>query len=461
MRLQSGFQARHDDGMNAILLVICGLCVADEPGDAESAALTRKQQIAILAAEPTVLHQMAGRRGIDRSPGANAARLLIAGGADSVPAVAELLRDENRVVRINAAWVLSAMRAPEAEAALLSVLDDESDDVRAIAVSGLRSIAKLEIRRALWRMLQDESVEVRLRAVQRLAFNEQKPPTRDEIDNYQRNQMIDALAKASDDKSSTIRRTIAYALGSYRNGNALQPLLKMLEDDSVEVRYTAADALGKTGNRGAVVALIEALADAHVQVVGNAAAALGELGDPRATEPLLRLLDSHAEDRAGVVRVSAEALGKIGDRRAVVPVIQLLKHSNEQVRRAAAQALGLLNDARAVEPLLQALDPKSAEVREVIEALGKLNDERAIEPIADALFVDANPPYAIVDSVELAARKIKHPRMVHALAERSLANPKHHGAFIARRIIGHLTDRGFDFDAEGFERWWKEHGSEY
>lgn len=447
--------------MSTLVLVAAGLSLLVEPGTLSEAPLSGEQLIAILVAEQKVLYDSALNRGLDQSAGAQASRKLVAAGPENIPALAKLLQSDKQVVRANAAWVLAAMGQPEAEEALLAALEDEDAKVRQIAVRGLRTIVKPEIRKALWRMLRDESVEVRLLAAQQLAFDERKPPTRDELDNYQRSQMIVELAKGLSDDSPEVRQVIARSLGTYHDGNSLQPLLVLLQDKIGGVRQEAAAALGKSNNRGAVAALIKALDDHDPHVAGNSAASLGDLGDARATEPLLRQLEPGSAASPGMVRVTAEALGKIGDRRAVASLIKLLEHENEQVRRAAARSLGQLNDARAVQPLIDSLDPQSPEAGEILEALGQLNDERAIEPIASALFADPNPPSSLTDAVERAAPRIKHPKMVRALTERSLAKPKHHGAFIARRIVSRLTDRGFDFDAEGFERWWEEHQSEY
>jgi|GEM_PF-1789212 len=417
---------------------------ADQPADLE-------QLIAILTTEKRDLSHLANRRHVDNSPATKAASRLIQLRGEAVPAVAALLEHERPTVRANAVWILGSMRFAEAEAQLLSALDDPEVQVRRAAVAGLRTIANLQIRKALWQMLKDNDAEVRTAAVRQLAFPLDKPPSRDEIDNYQRNTLIDALKPLLRDDSLKVRQAVATTLSSYCNPSAIEPLKVLLTDDDAYVRGEAAEGLGRTGSRRAVEPLLAALDD-QPWVAGRAAFSLGELGDPRATTRLLAKLQS---SEPTLIRVSAEALGKIGDRRAVTPLLPLLEHEQEMVRRAAAEALGRLQDERAVQSLIDTLDPTKREASQIVEALAQLNDERAIIPIADALFAQPESAANVTDAVERAAPKIKHPAMVRELAERSIAQPEHQSAFIARRIVGRLTDQHFDFDSEGFARWWE------
>src|SRR5215813_6450460 len=67
---------------------------------------------------------------------------------------------------------------------------------------------------------------------------------------------------------------------------------ELLIGDSPSQRAEAARNLGRTGNKIAATYLIQALADKAPEVRLAATQVLGDLGDPRAIEPLTRLLDS-------------------------------------------------------------------------------------------------------------------------------------------------------------------------
>ncbi|MCU0722923.1 MAG: HEAT repeat domain-containing protein, partial [Planctomycetes bacterium] len=86
-------------------------------------------------------------------------------------------------------------------------------------------------------------------------------------------------------------------------------------------------------------ALARGLADDDPRVRAWAAAALGHLGDPRALDPLLRLLGSG--DRTLVRTRAAEALGRLGDPRASAALRAVVLDGREPwyVRQAARAAM--------------------------------------------------------------------------------------------------------------------------
>ncbi len=121
----------------------------------------------------------------------------------------------------------------------------------------------------------------------------------------------------------------------------------------------------------------------------QAANALGKIGDPRAVEPIARLLD----DESGEVRSrAAQALYGINDP-AVTPVfVKALTNAQEKVRALAAQALGreeLVTEDQlggVVKALCLALRDSQNRVRSsAAESLGKLAEMRKMDSVMEAL----------------------------------------------------------------------------
>jgi len=149
-------------------------------------------------------------------------------------------------------------------------------------------------------------------------------------------------------------------LGKLGDLRAVEPLIMTLGDYDGDVRRKAAKALDELGEpkwkelvKGdvhedsrrlgscddrradrAIAPHIEALGLGYPSVAHRASETLVDFGD-RAVEPLIKALgDGHRDVRCA----AAEALGKLGDPRAVEPLIKLLR-DDLGVRRTSARAL--------------------------------------------------------------------------------------------------------------------------
>ena len=217
---------------------------------------------------------------------------------------------------------------------------------------------------------------------------------------------IKGLLKALDyEKSASLRRAAADALGELQDTQAVEPLLAAMDDSEVEVRQAAIKALGRIGDLRAVVPLLGALESKVMPLRSAAADALESIGGdpavqarcaivkqdwprvesfgPQAVEPLIAALrDGEADTR----RMAVEILGRVGDRKAVEPLCATLRDSHWAVRQAAVRALAALGDSKAVEPLCVALEDSDSTVRRAtVAALVGLGDPRAVEPLCAAL----------------------------------------------------------------------------
>lgn len=165
-----------------------------------------------------------------------------------------------------------------------------------------------------------------------------------------------------------------------------------LRSKDPKARENAAEELGRSKSRSAVKPLIAALNDPDEHVRMIVVRALGEIGDPRAADPLLKLLQvslGRRSEWAYYIPYMAQALGKIGDRRAIEPLTDLLKHPKHSVREEAARALVRFGDRptkSVVELLVDLLDDPDEEVRQyAAEELGGRSDARAVARLVQAL----------------------------------------------------------------------------
>lgn len=158
---------------------------------------------------------------------------------------------------------------------------------------------------------------------------------------------LDRAAKLlADSKADTNERmAAAKKLGQSKNGKYLQVLTAALKDDRKAIRWTAAEALWELRDKRAVPALIEYLEKGEAYEWGKVITmdALGSFMDPRAVDPLIRMLQSH---NPFLRRSAAVALYTIGDDRAIPPLIELLKDEQGFIRRIAQNFLVELTKER-------------------------------------------------------------------------------------------------------------------
>jgi hypothetical protein len=151
--------------------------------------------------------------------------------------------------------------------------------------------------------------------------------------------------------------------------------------------------------RSAVPDIIPLLDAPDWSLAEAAAYTLGKLGDPRAVEPLMKVVQ---QDRNEILTVGAiGALGRIGDKRAVPLFEELLKSERPRKRVAAAGGLGLMGRRDGLDLAVSELRNKDVAVstdamysvwaiggEQAQKALAEFSDEaRAIFKAGDRKFV--------------------------------------------------------------------------
>lgn len=269
---------------------------------------------------------------------------------------------------------------------------------------------------------------------------------------------VPPLVEALDDTAPEVREAAAAALGDTKSADAVPALSHRLRDPEVKVVVAVIDAIGRIGAPGEAVAIapllkapdsrvrsttayslswlcnpetLQPLLDASYEIelatpVGNAIACILEKGTNEiAVDPLIRLLGRLPRPDYPVIH----ALGKTRDPKAIEPLVKLLADRSSDVRRWTADALGDIADPRAIPALTPLLKDRERDVRSA--AAGAFASMRDFQPPPDliAALTDIDPwirlaaAKALAHSNDsqaidaLAARVPKDPEIIWALGE--------------------------------------------
>jgi HEAT repeat protein len=245
---------------------------------------------------------------------------------------------------------------------------------------------------------------------------------------------VEPLAAVLRDENVEVRKVAAGVLynlagqGGLEKGDmdpAVDALWIALADPEPDVRYHAAMTLGNISDARAVDVLIEAAvasggpadwSDPSPYYPGseysNAISHLGRLRDPKAVEPMIKLLS----DPRPMARVNAaRALQYLRDPRGIPSLLETLKDDDPRVRAQTAQALGVLKAAEAVDPLIVMLSDGDTAVRvAAAKGLGQLGDRQAVEPLAARL---EDEDFGLRMSAAIALMQLDDPRGVESIAK--------------------------------------------
>lgn len=397
--------------------------------------------VALLVGEN--LPRASGSRRISQSTASRAAAGLMQLGDKAVPALVVALDSKVPLQRLNAAYVLTLIDAPAAQAALLRAARNEDQAVKALAIEALPVYTSSEAHQLAWAALSDPIREVQTAAM--MAYMRRLKDKPSTTQRYIAAQKIAELLKVAE-----LRPTAAWVLGHLGSNVAARQLVAALDDARPEVRSVILASLAKLGDKQTTLGIVPCLRDAEVNVRCAAAMTLGELRDLRATPALTAAL---ADSAASVRREAAAALGKTGDWRAGERLWPLLDDAEDDVSRNAVRALGEIGDRRAVPLLIKVLSQPEFRAEPAADALGRLGDPRAIAALGQ--YLEKHPDSEIAAQ---ALAKIRHPEAVAELA-RVASTIK---SLAARRGLRAIADVGFDFHPpEDVAQWWKENKEHY
>ena len=256
----------------------------------------------------------------------------------AVPALAALLNDNNKDIRVRAAYTLAGL-GPDAKAAVpaLTAINDQDELVRYAVRRALENIGKATVADipTLVIELSDNNVQVRRRAAQRL-----------ESLGTNARQAIGPLLRALKDQDNRVRLLAVITLDNLIESQSdvgvfIAPFIDLLKDPDKGIRWWAASGLRKIGSRAwaAVPALTEALNDTDERVRKSAVYALESTGwdSESTTTALIKLLkDSTTDIRHAAARVLSRV--EVGSNLALPVLIEDLK-KNSEIRWSAMWAL--------------------------------------------------------------------------------------------------------------------------
>jgi HEAT repeat protein len=261
---------------------------------------------------------------------------------------------------------------------------------------------------------------------------------------------IDPLISALKNRSVSVRRNAAFALGHLRDFQTADALLITLKDDSSEVRAAAAWAIGEINDPKTTSLLESALAsEGDYWASSKIAEALWKIDRSRAVSCLIDTL-KHKNPK---IRQMAASQLKVHDAFAVQALIAALKDDDPYVRGSAAASLSWIKDPTAVEPLISALGDRNWLVqKDAASALGKIRDSRAVRPLIQAL---KDSFWHVQWSAALALGEIGDPLAVEPLIE-ALKNKERNVVEGAMEALEKITGNKLAKDPERWQKWWQE-----
>jgi HEAT repeat protein len=342
----------------------------------------------------------------------SALQLLAMIDIDVTGPLAELLRNPDPDLRIQAAHALGEQSAPGAVAPLVAALDDPDPNVRFHAIESLGRLQSSEAVESLAAIAETREFFLAFPAVEALA----------RIDDPR---VAPRLAPLLEDEA--LCAPVAEALGRLGNGDMTRALAAVLDRPNQPVTPIATaifnlhDAYERRYGGGAYIAaeFQSALTPGGAQRL-LAALHTAEKEDLRALVVLLGWIESSevagalAEmlGRPDVGEEVVEALVRHGSD-VVETVIEQLRSEDEAARLAAIAALGRLADPRATAPLTDALAADRTVAVAAAGALASIGDPRAFEPLLAHL---GHPDATVRQAVTAALNSLGHPEMEARIA---------------------------------------------
>ncbi len=298
--------------------------------------------------------------------------------------------------RLSAIGSLAAAH-PSVAAALLTLLGDPDPELRSASAVALGWAGNKAATGSLLQRAEDaaESASVRISAIRSLArigdpaaVPAAERLARDSGAPIRREALLalteSALSSHADRVSAAIallddveqdghaRSRAAVLLGAAKDPRAVEPLIRVLQDPRQPAGFSALPS--PDGLTGQAKIMAQRLRSLHT-VRAHAAMILGLLQDQRARSVLLTSLS----DADPLVRMqSAGALGRLRVSDAVAGLIEVLDDSDSRVRQVAGGALGALCDPAAGPALQRAMHDQEGDVRaRVASALGRLGHAAA------------------------------------------------------------------------------------
>ncbi|MBI3584695.1 MAG: HEAT repeat domain-containing protein [Nitrospinae bacterium] len=276
-------------------------------------------------------------------------------GEMAVNALITALKDDDAIVRINAATSLGMIKDSDTVDSLIETI--KSEDYITYSVGDI--------------LAYNYQWDVQCKAIESLG----------EIgDERAVEPLISIVNNEYDGDPSVIFNT----LGKFKNDKSLKFLIEKLKDNEPHIRRMAVRALRDFADNPLVLdALINSLLDMDSGVKIESAKVLSNYSNrEKILVPLILLLKDKDKE---VRREIAKIVVKIAGEKAIEHIIALLSDDDIDVRIIAVELLGDMGNKNAnkgvVTKIIQALDDEDEVVMEIMSALKKLKAQESFEPI--------------------------------------------------------------------------------
>lgn len=232
------------------------------------------------------------------------------GSPEAVPLLVKFLNPINPPAAEHASAGLAMLKDPRAISPLLDALQESGNGIQRDAALALGSFQDSRIVPALISCLQLDNATLRGAAASALSH-------------FHDARVVPTLIHSLTDENADVRLKVAEALGNLGDPMAVEALGRV-----VKTNYEAIRALGKLKSPGSVAPLVSVMQDKQVQYPKRleAAVALGRLGDPQVVPELIQTMEQELEaDPSSSLAVQCvQTLGTIKDPRALEPLRKLL-----------------------------------------------------------------------------------------------------------------------------------------
>ncbi len=248
--------------------------------------MTSQPTPALPTSDLEALRDTLARRHVARVPERTAAaRALREFGSAGVPVLQWALADPSSHVRATVVQSLAAIGDPAAIRLLVGATEDHAPEVAIAAVDGHSTLGEVAAVDGWRGDVRHRDDAVRAASVDAPGWSETV-------------RVAETLHSAFQDPSPLVRRAAAEGLGKLGVPHSAFYLERALEDRSVLVQAAAVEALRRTLNDGVVDRMCGFLAHTELPIQLAAVRALGATHDPRAVDPLLRMLTKQSLLRA-------------------------------------------------------------------------------------------------------------------------------------------------------------------
>jgi HEAT repeat protein len=230
------------------------------------------------------------------------------GSPDAEPLLVKFLNIINPDAGKHACAGLATLGDPRAVGPLLEVLQRKGVDLQPEAAEALASFKDPRIAPALIQALQSDNYSLRGAAARALGH-------------FHDARVVPALLHSLTDEDSGVRLAVANALGDSGDPAAVEPLGRV-----AKTNYEAVRALGRIKSPASVTVLVNVVHDKQFPNRSEAVSALARMDDPRVVPAVIETMEQEvASNPSSTLAVQCvQALGMIKDPRAVEPLKKLL-----------------------------------------------------------------------------------------------------------------------------------------